>query len=131
MFCLLGYRGKGYSERFCENMTGIYETLRLHPETLVEIVEGPDDICKAFPQDQHAHCENESVYRKDRTILDRIGVAESALAWSEICERVAQRVVPEDIRRICHDCQWEPLGLCRDGVRLITQNEPLPKILSK
>lgn len=129
LFCLLGFRGKGYSEKFCLNMTAIYEQLRLHPETEIEIIEGPDDICRAFPADQHAHCENRSVYRKDSVILEKVGASVGTVhTWGELCGRVADRVVPDDIPHICHDCQWEPYGLCREGVRLMNERKPLPEI---
>ncbi len=110
-------------------MTAIYEELRLKPETEVEIIEGPDDICKAYPADQHSHCENPSVYRKDSAILEKVGASAGvALTWEDICRRVAEQVVPNDIPHICHDCQWEPYGLCREGVRLMNEGKPLPEI---
>jgi uncharacterized protein len=119
VLCLLGYRGKGYSEDFCTNMTEIYETLRKNPDTSIEIIEGSDDICKAFPPDQHSHCHNQSVYRKDEAILQAVGVGSGCnIRWNELTA-AATRVRPEDIRLLCSDCPWEPLGLCSDGVRHI------------
>jgi hypothetical protein len=130
LLCLLGYRGKGYSDGFCANMTEIYETLRLHPETEIEVIDGPDDICRAFPSDQHAHCGNDSVYRKDRDILMQLGMAiGNRSSWSEVLGRVAGRVQPEDIRSLCSDCRWEPYGLCKEGVAHIRgarELRPLP-----
>lgn len=117
LLCLLGYRGKGYSDGFCANMTRVYEQLRTAPETRIELIEGPDEICAAFPADQPAHCENGSVYRKDREIAGRIGIAVGETrAWSDICVAVAERVQPDDIGSLCRDCRWEPYGLCREGV---------------
>lgn len=131
MLCLLGYRGKGYSESFCENMTEIYEKLRLHPETLVEIIEGPDDICRAYPADQHSHCEDPSVFDKDGEILRLLGaqIGDKA-SWSVICEAVKESVQPGDIGVICSNCRWEPYGLCKEGVSHIHGDgtlRPLPK----
>lgn len=132
LLCLLGYRGKGYSDGFCANMTEIYETLRHRPETEIEVIDGPDDICRAFPSDQHAHCHNDSVYRKDRDILARMGVAiGNRTSWSGVLERVAARVRPEDIRSLCSDCRWEPYGLCKEGVTHIHGSRklrPLPDV---
>ncbi|WP_274651156.1 DUF1284 domain-containing protein [Paenibacillus humicola] len=117
LLCLLGYRGKGYSDGFCANMTTIYETLRTQPETELELIEGPDDICAAFPDDQVPHCENDSVYRKDEDILALAGLRIGArIRWSDVCTQVAMRVKPDDIGRLCRSCRWEPLGLCREGV---------------
>lgn len=86
LLCLLGYRGKGYSESFCVNMTEIYERLRLHPETEIVIVEGPDDICRAFPSDQISHCMNDSVFRKE--ILQKQGTCRRfvcLIGWRRFC----------------------------------------------
>lgn len=117
LLCLLGYRGKGYSQEFCVNMTEIYEKLRLYPETEIEVIEGPDDICRAFPKDQHPHCENASVYGKDSEVVSRLGLGVGETdSWSNVCERVSRTVQPEDIRTICTNCRWEPLGLCKEGV---------------
>ncbi|MCC3376105.1 DUF1284 domain-containing protein [Cohnella sp. REN36] len=117
LLCLLGYRGKGYSPGFCTNMTAIYERLRTEPETRIELIEGPDDICRAFPVDQEPHCENASVYRKDLEIAAVIGIAPGERrTWSDICSSVAKQVRPDDIRHLCSDCMWEPYGVCREGV---------------
>lgn len=130
LLCLLGYRGKGYSDGFCANMTEIYETLRLRPETEIEVIDGPDDICRAFPTDQISHCRNESVYRKDRDILAQAGFEiGNRASWSFVLSRVAERVQPEDIRSLCADCRWEPYGLCKEGVAHIHGSQalrPLP-----
>ncbi|WP_235680206.1 DUF1284 domain-containing protein [Paenibacillus albicereus] len=117
LLCLLGYRGKGYSDGFCANMTGIYERLRREPETEIRLIVGPDDVCAAFPSDQPSHCENASVYRKDSEIAGLIGMLPGdTRSWSAICEAVAARVRPDDVATLCRDCRWEPYGMCREGV---------------
>jgi len=122
LLCLLGYRGKGYSAAFCANMTRVYETLRTAPETEIELILGPDDICAAFPADQESHCENGSVYRKDEEIARQIGIAVGEKrTWASLCADVAERVRPDDIGSLCMDCRWEPYGLCREGVAHIRE----------
>lgn len=129
LFCLLGYRGKGYSEGFCTNMSEIYEQLRLFPETEIEVVEGPDAICRAFPTDQPSHCHNTTVYRKDREILQEIGLEIGSRArWKDICASVADGVLPNAINRLCGDCPWMPLGLCQEGIAHIRSNRELREL---
>lgn len=129
LFCLLGYRGKGYSEEFCANMTAVYETLRTKPDTVVELVRGPDDMCKAYPPDKPNHCENESVYRKDRNILRHLGLDTGmSKSWSDILRIVSERAVPEDIGRLCAGCPWLPLGYCQEGVDLVRSEGRLPML---
>lgn len=122
LLCLMGYRGKGYSDGFCANMTAVYETLRTKPDTRIELIEGPDDICAAFPADQPSHCGNETVYKKDSDIAAKLGYRTGDLfRWEEACERVAASVEPDDIGVLCRDCRWQPLGLCREGVAHMAQ----------
>jgi len=130
LLCLLGYRGKGYSDAFCANMTAVYETLRNEPDHLVELIEGPDDLCRAFPADQPPHCDNRSVFDKDRAVLAKLGLAVGdRRRWSALCARVAEAVEPGDISVLCANCRWEPLGLCSEGVGHIRREprlRPLP-----
>lgn len=131
LLCLLGYRGKGYSEGFCRNMTEVYETLRTRPDTPIEIVEGPDDICRAFPEDQVSHCDNAGVYAKDAAILARLGFAPGrTLAWRAALERAATSVAPGDIAHLCSDCRWQPLGLCSEGVAHVRASRTLRELPS-
>ncbi|MBD2868191.1 DUF1284 domain-containing protein [Paenibacillus arenilitoris] len=127
LLCLLGFRGMGYSEEFCVNMTAIYERLRTEPDTEVEIITGPDDICRAYPPDKPPHCEG-TVYGLDERILAKLGLApQHRGSWRELCARIAEKVVPGDIARLCATCPWEKYGVCREGVGLIIDGLPLPK----
>lgn len=128
LLCLLGYRGMGYSADFCVNMTNIYETLRQKPETEVEIVIGPDDVCQAYPPDESYHCEG-TVYELDQAVLTKLGLrANERGSWESICSRVAARMIPSDISLLCTTCPWEKYGVCQEGVGLIKEGLPLPEV---
>jgi hypothetical protein len=128
LLCLLGYRGMGYSADFCTNMTAIYEALRTKPDTEVDIVEGPDDICRAYPADQNNHCEG-TVFERDREVLAKLGLTPGdKISWRTLCGKIKEDIAPEDIGHLCASCPWEPYGVCRDGVRLVAEGKPLPKV---
>lgn len=128
LLCLLGYRGMGYSADFCVNMTEIYEVLRAKPETEIELITGPDDICKAYPTDKWNHCEG-NVYNTDEAILLKLGLAPGNRgSWREMCSRIADKVVPADISQLCATCPWESYGVCQEGVRLVNEGLPLPAV---
>ncbi len=128
LLCLLGFRGMGYSDDFCANMLIIYEKLRTEPDTEIEIIEGPDDICQAYPPDKPGHCEG-TVYELDEKILRQLGLAPGGKgSWRSICDRVASRVAPTDVALLCTTCPWERYGVCREGVGLIAAGKPLPKV---
>ena len=131
LLCLLGYRGMGYSDEFCVNMTSIYETLRTAPNTEIEIITGPDDICRAYPADKPGHCEG-TVYDLDGKVLAQLGLAPGFRgSWRAVCSQVAGKVAPTDIALLCTTCPWEKYGVCREGVRLIASGKPLPAIEKK
>ena len=128
LLCLLGYRGMGYSDDFCVNMTAIYETLRTQPHTEIEIITGPDDVCRAYPPDKAYHCEG-TVYGLDEAVLAKLGLhVNERGSWQSICDRVAGTMVPEDIRHLCATCPWEKYGVCAEGVGLLADGKPLPKV---
>lgn len=129
LLCLLGYRGMGYSADFCANMTSIYEKLREQPQTQIVLVEGPDDICAAYPKDKPPHCEEASVAARDSRVLAKLGLqVGSGMRWSDVCSAVEGTMEPDDIGRICAGCPWEPYGVCEDGVRRIKRGEELPPV---
>ncbi|GGD57012.1 DUF1284 domain-containing protein [Paenibacillus nasutitermitis] len=130
LLCLLGYRGMGYSADFCTNMTDIYETLRSKPDSLVELVAGPDDICRAYPPEQDNHC-NGTVHRLDGDVLAKLGLSSgNIISWQEICAAVALKVAPDDIGHLCTSCPWQSYGVCQEGVRMVAEGRPLPAVNS-
>ncbi|GGI99813.1 hypothetical protein GCM10010885_06360 [Alicyclobacillus cellulosilyticus] len=126
LLCLLGYRGMGYSAAFTANMTRIHATLRRQPDTLVELVDGPDDLCDHFPPDQPRHCEDGNVQRRDAAVLAQSGLSPGDMRpWRELEVVLGARFVPADIPRLCSTCPWLPYGVCEDGLRRIRAGEGL------
>jgi len=131
LLCLVGYRGMGYSARFTENMSEVYNRLRAEPDTMITIVGGPDNLCVCFPEDGDYHCDKESVTAHDHIVLQRLGLQPGFTgAWSSVLERIRTALVPEDIDVICAGCQWRSYGVCAEGVRRVCSGEgltPLPQ----
>lgn len=129
LLCLLGYRGMGYSEEYVRNMTDIYETLRQGPQTIVEIVAGPDALCQAFPCSLPNHCEDANVCKRDQTVLTALALAPGdTVAWATILDRVATAIRGSDIERFCSTCSWRAYGVCEDGVNRVGQHLELPAV---
>ncbi len=119
----------GYSPDFCTNMTAIYERLREQPQTRVVLVEGPDDICAAYPKDKPPHCEETSVAHRDSRVLEKLGLRVGReMSWADVCGAVDETMEAGDIGRICVGCPWEPYGVCEDGVQRIKRGEELPPV---
>ncbi len=122
LLCLLGYRGKGYSEGFVRRMTVVAEALRLDPDREVLLLVRPDVLCDACPHhrggctlsgpDHEAH-----MRAQDREVLRRLGLEEGRrLPWREVLGHVTERVRGADLPTICTTCPWLPLGWCASGV---------------
>ena len=123
LVCLLGFRGLGYSPEFVANMDGIAERLRSFPETLIEIVRQPDDVCSPCPFLGERGCQDKgpgSEERKrdqDKAVMDRLNIkAGERVSWLEVRERMRSSISPEDLKEICQDCEWLPLGYCGEGL---------------
>ena len=124
LICLLGFRGLGYSPEFVANMDGIAERLRSSPETLIEIVCQPDDICSYCPFFGEKGCEHKGPSSEknrrgqDKAVIERLNIqAGERLGWLEVEERLCTAINPQDLNVICRDCQWLPLGYCAEGLK--------------
>lgn len=126
LFCLLGYRGMGYSKEYIENMTNLHQTLRKYPETLVELVEGPDQLCEKYPNSGEYHCKDQNIFVRDAVILEKMGLKlGEKLQWQEIENRVKDFVVPSDIQTVCETCNWKSYGVCEEGIQHIIEGRGL------
>lgn len=129
LFCLLGYRGMGYSDQYVKEMTRLHTVLREDPQTLITIVHGPDDLCSNFPENEPYHCDESAVLDRDERIVQYLGLTiGNTYTWSDIEQRIIERVVREDIPRFCSTCPWLPYGVCEEGVDRMRHGDGLTPV---
>ncbi|APH05529.1 DUF1284 domain-containing protein [Bacillus weihaiensis] len=129
LFCLMGYRGMGYSKEYVENMTKIHQTLRAHPNTLVELVLGPDQLCEKYPNSGDYHCQDVNIFERDATILRKVNLETGQrLPWKEIENRIKKYVLPSDIQTVCKTCSWRTYGVCEEGIEDMLSGNGLRKV---
>ncbi|WP_419881677.1 DUF1284 domain-containing protein [Peribacillus sp. B-H-3] len=129
LFCLLGYRGMGYSEEYVENMTRLHQTLRDKPQTLILLVKGPDQLCEKYPNSGKYHCQDDNIYEKDAIILEKMGLKiGQILSWMDIESSIRKFVVPSDIQIVCKTCSWRSYGVCEEGIQEIHEGKRLRKL---
>ncbi|WP_110926278.1 DUF1284 domain-containing protein [Bacillus massiliglaciei] len=129
LFCLLGYRGMGYSREYVENMTQLHQTLRDHPTVKVQLVKGPDHLCQKYPNSGEYHCQEEHIYNRDAAILAKLGLKIGQIVrWEEIESRIQQKAVPSDIQTVCESCSWRAYGVCEEGVQDILEGKGLREV---
>ncbi|MEH7155274.1 DUF1284 domain-containing protein [Neobacillus drentensis] len=129
LFCLLGYRGMGYSDEYVKNMTRLHQTLRNNPKTLIQLVKGPDQLCEKYPNSGQYHCQDRNIYDRDQAILDKIGLKiGQILNWGDIESCIRKFVVPSDIQILCETCSWRSYGVCEEGIQEIHDWKGLRKV---
>lgn len=129
LFCLLGYRGMGYSEEYVKNMTALHQTLRNNPQTYIQIVKAPDYLCEKYPNSGKYHCQDAHIYERDEAILMKIGIQSGQiLQWSDIETAIRNHAVPADIQVVCETCSWRSYGVCEEGIQELHEGKRLREI---
>lgn len=129
LFCLLGFKGMGYSEEFAENMKKVHQHLRSNPNTLIQIIEGPDQLCEKYPNDGTYHCQDKNIYERDKQILNKLGLkVGQVLTWKEIEAQIKKQALPKDIQIYCESCSWRSYGVCEEGIKRILDGHGLREI---
>ena len=129
IFCLLGYRGMGYSEEYVKNMTFLHQTLRDNPKQWIQLIKGPDQLCEKYPNSGEYHCQDNNIYDMDATILEKLGLEiGQILKWEEIEAHIKKYVKPSDIQAICKNCSWRSYGVCEEGIQDILEGKGLREV---
>lgn len=129
LFCLLGYRGMGYSQEYVENMTRLHQTLRDNPEARIQLVKGPDQLCEKYPNSGEYHCQDDNIYERDAAILEKLGLKfDQILIWKDIESLIQKYIVPSDIQIMCESCSWRSYGVCEEGIKEILEGKGLREI---
>jgi len=129
LFCLLGYRGMGYSKEYVENMTRLHQTLRDNPGTWIQIVKGPDQLCDKYPNSGEYHCLDKNIDERDAVILEKMDIKVGQfLKWKDIKSHIKRHVVPTDIHNVCETCSWRSYGVCEEGIQDIIDGKGLREV---
>ena len=122
LLCIQGFVGKGYSDEFVANMTGVIADLS--EDSRVTVVAEPDALCEACPHLRQSGCSlhgpgtEEGIRSQDRAVLQRLGIqGGETITWGETLNRIRRSVAPEDLDCICGSCPWLPMGHCKAGLR--------------
>ena len=123
LICLLGFRGLGYSPEFLQDMTRIVFKLLSYPETMIEVVYGPDDICTPCPFLRNGGCYEEGphseeiIKRRDSAVMMKLGLVPGGkVTWAAVEREIRLSISPKDLEQMCRDCKWLPLGYCVAGL---------------
>lgn len=109
LLCLKGFQGYGYDENFTKNMTDVNSKRKL-PETVIKLINSPDDICKACPNLKNNICENESqndrIVLMDKQVLKKLDSSKEYNSV-ELFKRIDHIFnTKESVCEICFNCVW-------------------------
>lgn len=129
LFCLLGYRGMGYSAEYIENMTRLHHTLRSNPETIIHLINGPDHLCEKYPNSGKYHCQDTDIYKRDALILEKLHLkVGKKMQWKEIENSIRKHIIPSDLVNACETCSWRSYGVCEEGIQEIHEGKGLREV---
>lgn len=129
LFCLVGFRGMGYSEQFADYMKKVHQQIRSNPNTPIQIIKGPDCLCEQFPNTKEYHCKNNNIYVRDSTILNLLKLqVGQIITWGEIENRIAEFIKPTTIHTVCSTCSWKEYGVCEEGIQRIREGKGLVEV---
>lgn len=136
IFCIQGFRGKGYSEEFVSNMKNVVDHLNKNQDINVKVLDSPDNICLSCPKNigqsrirrfqagktynNRGFCENEEELNSlDNMILDILDIKSgSHYMYSDLLRKIKENLTKEKFEYICGDCKWYSLGYCSESLLL-------------
>lgn len=115
LLCILTYIGKGYSRDFTDNMTVIAG--RISAGEMIEVIDGPDDICAPRRTEINGHCHDDSVLNRDLKAAVDVGRVLQAPVHTgarfsldaHSLKRLRTAFTRRQIRSACEDCQWDEI----------------------
>lgn len=104
LVCLHFFQGKGYDDRFVENLHGVLASVKQWG-TLV--LSGADDVCKACPHLNFELCRDEKEIREmDEDAVALLGVTEGKRYDWKILEERVKTIFSPWYRNYCSACAF-------------------------
>ena len=118
LLCTQGYRGRGYSSDFVENMTAITTHLRNSADAVIEVVFSADDICSKCPRliENDVCASQDKIERFDKKIIAYFDIEEKCYAYQDIIRKINSKMTSSIMDDICGDCEWYPISDCKRSV---------------
>lgn len=123
LLCLHGFRGRGYSLDFIENMQTIRDRLIESPELQVEVLISPDMICESCPNLSDNKCigagegSEAHISAKDAFVLSSLSLEAGAVVSAGQLFAETANAFCTGLADVCSKCEWHGLGWCDDGIR--------------
>ncbi|MEF9959269.1 MAG: DUF1284 domain-containing protein [Niameybacter sp.] len=112
--CIFFYEGRGYSQKFVENMDQVVAYLLEHFEQNIILEKSIDHLCKDCPNLVEAVCKNDSkIELLDKETLKQYNLQEQQVyTFKEIVENIYSHYNEHTFSKICSSCEWYKQGVC-------------------
>lgn len=120
--CINFFEGKGYSDKFSNNMEKIIALLENDP--VITIIKERDNVCLHCPFNENDVCASlEKVNRYDNAVLDICNISSGdTMKWSEYRTLISKNILEENkLKDICPDCCW--YKICSEKMKFILQSD--------
>jgi hypothetical protein len=114
LFCVLGFRGKGYNPDFTENMGRISDVVKNDHRLPITVTFGPDDICALCPHLKDEKCSwgeagEEVVQEHDMALVHAFGLKKGKqITVAELFSTLeSSPSVREVVLSKCSSCPWK------------------------
>lgn len=112
LLCVLTYVGRGYSDDFVANLDAV--AVALSRNGRIEIVDGPDDVCRPVMNTPDSHCFDSNARDRDSAALADIGhllgrplsPGDSLTLDADSVDRLRAAFATDAVRSACQACQW-------------------------
>ncbi len=117
LICLHFFNGMGYDEEFIKELK---RTIVRTSQEPVDVVAGPDDVCKRCPHLREGRCAyttgaDEEITFMDGEALRLLGLSSgSSVQWQDLRHSI-QRVFSRWHEAYCTDCDWR--SACEESPR--------------
>ncbi len=118
LLCTQGYSGKGYSDKFVENMNRVTEKLRGDEPVTIHLKFSTDELCSSCPNmlGTDMCSTNEKVKRFDRKAAEYFHLEEKDYIYQELVQKIKEEITPDMLSDICQGCSWYPVSACREKI---------------
>ncbi|KGN02153.1 hypothetical protein Z969_06940 [Clostridium novyi A str. 4570] len=116
LFCIQGYLGNGYSEKFTKNMDKIVEKLKANPNITLKVINKVDDVCRCCPNKlENNLCESqEKVNNLDLKVLEFLKIEPNReYVYEELVKYIKENLTYDTFYDICKNCGWFTMGYCK------------------
>ena len=116
LLCMLTFVGKGYGPEFVANFEQVADRIAAGNEA-IEIVEGPDDVCRPLLAAADCHCRDANIALRDRQAAEAIsgllrrpiGTGTQLMPDEDLLCTLREAFARGTIRQACSGCQWKPV----------------------